>query len=233
MFHYRKYSTLSVYGTEFVACESLQGVCSLLALWVSDCLQQYKTGKRDEQEGPNQCFLPFVSHVYNQMPMFLGLVHLSEKAVLRAAALTALLTCAQVATHPAAPASAQRPLIVCSAGHRRTYCSLTSPWKELYTAFACLTAKPNSMWIAQESANVSRGWEQLLKAFSTGLRWILGIQGILYDVWFLTCFEFLCLPGNSLECLNSVTFRMAFTSAFEGKYTLRIICDWRILVLFF
>lgn len=58
LFHYRKYSTPSVCGTDFLACELLQSVCSLLALWVSDCLQQYKTGKRDEQEDPNRLFSP-------------------------------------------------------------------------------------------------------------------------------------------------------------------------------
>ena len=159
------------------------------------------------------------------MPRLLGLVLLSEKAVLRATALTALLTCAQVATHPAAHASARGPLVACSAGCQRTYCNLTSPWKELYMAFASLTAKPASTWIAQASANVSRGWEQLLKAFSTGLHWILGVQGGLVRCSILTCFELLCLPCDSHECLNSVTFRMAYTSAFEGKYTLHIICD--------
>lgn len=85
--------------------------------------------------------------------------------------------------------------------------------------FASLTAKPSSTWIAQESANVSRGWERLFKAFCTGLHWILAVEGDLVQCSILPCFELLCLPCDSHECLNSLTFRMAYTSTFEGKYT--------------
>lgn len=123
------------------------------------------------------CVLPFLSRVHGQIPRFAGLLDLVCLSVPRAVALTALSICAQVAIRPAGPASARGPLAACSAGRQRTFFSLSRPWKEPYVAFASRTAKPGSTWVAQESADVSRGWERLFKAFSTGLHWILGVQG--------------------------------------------------------
>lgn len=82
----------------------------------------------------------------------LSIVLLPGKAV----ALMALSPCAQVATHPAAPAPAQGPRSACSAGHPRMSCSLTCLGKELSMAFVSPSAHPISMWTAQESAEVRR-----------------------------------------------------------------------------
>lgn len=112
--------------------------------------------------------------------------------------------CAQVATHPAAPASARGPLIACSAGRQRTCCSLTSPWKELYVAFASPTAKPGFTWIAQESANVSRGWEQLFKAFGIGLQWIFRCSG-----WSCTMFDSYVLWAPVFALWQSWMFKLS------------------------
>lgn len=171
-------------------------------------------------------FSPFFLTFTTRCPgCLLNLVLLSEKALLRAVALPALLSRAQVATRPAVPALARGPLVACGAACQRTYCSLSSPRTDLYTAFASLTAQLASTWTAQESANVSRGWERPFKAFGAGPRWILGVRGDLIRSLIPTCFELLRLPCDSHECSNSVAFRIAYTCTFEGKYSLHVICD--------
>lgn len=73
-------------------------------------------------------------------------------------------------------------------------------------AFASPSAHPISMWIAQESAEVRRAVQSP------------GVWGEL--VPHLICTT-LCLPRGCRECLNSVTFKMAYPSAFEGKCNLQ------------
>lgn len=155
--------------------------CKVTALGASDLLQQYKTAKRDEQEGSAQWFFPLM------FTRCLGLrgywaLPVPGRQLSSGCGSDALLTCSQVATRPAAPAWARRPRNASDAGHQRRCCSLNSLQKEPCTDFASLTAKPGSTWMSQESANVSREGEQLFE--------VQGCAG--FDVFVLTLY-FVCL----------------------------------------